>query len=234
MFFPVLVLTAIMAVFPLSAASEKGTFVLSGRVADIDGKPVAGAEVFVYDSSAIRRPADFISARTEGDGIFRLVLPRRTYWVVARVRSGEKFGPLLPGDRHSGEPLIVEPDDTGELQQDFTVVDIRESVRQKQKIRADFLSVTGRLVGRDNKPVQNAYVFAVMDRSVHGVPEYISAWTGENGDYTLYLPPGRYFVGASGIFPPVPGTVASRELILGSDTKTLVLDILFVPEQLQR
>lgn len=201
---------------------------------DIDGKPVAGAELFVYDSSAIRRPADFISARTAGDGVFRLVLPHRKYWAVARVRRGDKFGPLLPGDRHSGEPLILEPDGANEVQQDFTVVDIREAVRQKQKIRADFLPVTGRLVDQNNKPVQNAYVFAIMDRSVRGVPEYISAWTGESGDYTLYLPPGRYFVGGSGVFPPVPGTVVNRELLLDPDNKTPVQDILFAPEPLQR
>src|SRR6185369_16598369 len=160
-----------------------------------------------------------ISARTGEDGRYRLTLPRRKYWAMARVRSGEKFGPLLPGDRHSGEPLILEPDETGDLQQDFTVVDIREAVRQKQKIRADILPVTGRIMDQNGKPVRDAYVFAIAERTVRGVPEYVSAWTGESGEYSLYLPPGRYFLGASWIFPPRPGAEGSRDLLLETGNK---------------
>lgn len=204
---------------------------MSGRITDIDGKPVPAAEVFVYDSATIRRPADFISARTGADGRFRLVLPYQKYWVVARVRSGESFGPLLPGDRHSGEPLILEPDVVGEMQQDFTVVDIREAVRQKQKIRGDIMPLTGRLLDRDNKPVKDAYAFALLERVVRGVPEYISAWSGEGGAYTLYIPPGRYFAGCSAVFPPAPGTPAGLELLLEPDKKMLPLDIICAAEQ---
>ena len=234
MILSLLFLVAIMSAFHLPAAPAQESYVLTGLITDIDGKPVAGAEVFVYDSAAIRRPADFISARSGVDGRFRMVLPRQKNWAVARVRSGEKFGPLLPGDRHSGEPQILEPDETGELQQDFTVVDIREAVRQKQKIRADFVPVTGQVVDQNSKPVQNVYVFASKDRVVRGVPEYISAWTGTAGDYVLYLPPGRYFVGTSGVFPPLPGTVVNRELILDPEKKLNVQNILFAPEQVLR
>ncbi len=201
------------------------TFVLSGHIRDIDGKPVPGAELFVYDSAAIRRPADFISARTGQDGRFSLTLPRQKVWSVARVRSGEKFGPLLPGDRHSGEALILEPDDRSLLQQDFTVVNIMEAMRQKQKNRTDHQNVTGKVLDRYGKVVQNAYVFAHPERALKAVPEYVSAWTDESGVYTLHLPSGRYYLGASMIFPPPQGSSADAELVVGTVNNEVAIDI---------
>lgn len=228
---PLLLLLWFFLPKPVSALE---TFTLTGQILDIDAKPVTGAELFVYDSAVIRRPADFISARSGKDGRFSLVLPRQKYWAVARVRSSDKFGPLLPGDRHSGEPLILEPDETAELIQDFTVVDIREAVRQKQKIRSDFLSVTGHVVDQYGKPVRDAYAFALSEQAVRGVPDYVSAWTVENGEYTIYLPPGRYFLGVSKKFPPVPGTAAKQELLLTSGKSNKVQDLLIAQEQPSR
>ena len=227
-----LLLFALLSIFSPTTGTSLETFVLTGQILDIDAKPVTGAELFVYDSAIIRRPADFISARTGQDGRFSLVLPRQKFWAVARVRSSDKFGPLLPGDRHSGEALLLDPDDNAKLQQDFTVVNILEAVLQKQKIRADHQRVAGRILDQQGKPARNAYVFAQTDRTVLGVPEYISAWSDENGTYTLHLPPGRYFLGATVIFPPVPGTSAKLELLLESVKKTLVQDIIIDQDQL--
>ncbi len=227
-----LLLLVLLSIFIPTTGSSSETFVLTGQIMDIDGKPVTGAELFVYDSAIIRRPADFISARTGQDGRYSLILPRQKFWAVARVRSGDKFGPLLPGDRHSGEALLLEPDDNAKLQQDFTVVNILEAVRQKQKVRTDHQNVTGKILDQHGKPVVNAYVFAQTDRIVRGVPEYISAWSDESGIYSLYLPSGSYFLGASVIFPPVPGSAAKLELLLESVKKAFVQDIIIDQKQL--
>lgn len=220
-----LLVLALLNIFPPAAGAALETFVLTGRILDVDGKPVAGAEIFAYDSDSIRRPADFISARTGQGGRFSLTLPRQKFWALARVRSGDKFGPLLPGDRHSGEALLLEPIDTGELRQDFTVVNILEAVRQKQVIRTDYHSVTGRILDRHGKPAYNHYVFAQTERTVRGIPEYISAWSDESGTYTLHLPPGRYYLGASAIFPPPPGSGAGRELVVETGKNAVAIDI---------
>lgn len=227
-----LLLPAVMCICSPAWGAAQENMLLTGRVLDVNARPVSGAEIFVYDSLTIRRPADFISARTAEDGRFRMTLPRRIFWAVARVRSGDKFGPLLPGDRHSGEPLPLEPGDTEELRQDFTVVDIREAVRLKQKVRMDFLAVSGRIIDQSGKPVREAYVFASSGRTLREIPEYISAWSGENGDYTLYLPPGRYFFGASKVFPPLPETAVNRELELKPGNHTNSQDILISPAKL--
>jgi hypothetical protein len=224
----VLLLLCMFLPEPVSALEN---MVFTGRVLDIDGRPVSGAEIFVYDSFTTRRPADFISARTGKDGSFRMTLPHQKFWAVARVRSNDKFGPLLPGDRHSGEPLPLEPGDTGELRQDFTVVDIREAVRLKQNIRKDFIAVSGRIIDQSGKPVREAYVFAISGRTLREIPEYVSAWSGESGDYTLYLPPGRFFFGATMVFPPLPETAANRELVLKPGNNTITQDIMIYPDK---
>lgn len=223
-FFQLLVLL-ICCLFLPGQVSSIETFVLSGRIMDIDDRPVAGAELFVYDSATIRRPADFISARTGQDGRFSLTLPRQKFWAVARVRSSDKFGPLLPGDRHSGEALIIEPESSGDLVQDFTVVNILEAVRQKQKIRPDHQNITGRIIDQQGKPAGHAYVFAHPERIVRAVPEYISAWSDESGAYNLYLPPGKYYLGASAIFPPSQQAVAGVELQVEAGKNAVAIDI---------
>lgn len=219
------IMIVMMTVLLPATAMSGASFILNGQVTDIGGKPVAGAEIFAYDSSVIRRPADFISARTAADGRYSLTLPLQKFWVVARVRSGEKFGPLLPGDRHSGEPLVVEPDDAKVVQQDFTVVDIREAVRQKQKVRADFRLMTGRILDQDGRPVSGVYAFAGTAQKVKCIPEYISAWTGANGEYALYLPPGHYFLGVGKEFPLSTGTGSELELTLEQNKQPLARDI---------
>lgn len=221
----ILFVLAMLGILSPTAGTALETFVLSGRILDIDANPVTGAELFVYDSATIRRPADFITARTGQDGRFSLTLPRQKFWAVARVRSGDKFGPLLPMDRHSGEALLLEPDDTGKLQQDFTVVNIREAARQKQKIRTDYQNVIGRILDQQGKPARNAYVFAHPEQTVRGVPEYISAWSDESGTYNLYLPPGRFYLGASTTFPPTPGSRTTRELVVGTGKNAVAIDI---------
>jgi hypothetical protein len=89
---------------PVTAGASTD-FVLKGRILDAAGRSVEGGEVFVYDSVQTRRPADFISPKSDGEGLYRLVLPAGRYWVVARVRNSTKYGPLAFGGRHSGEAV---------------------------------------------------------------------------------------------------------------------------------
>jgi hypothetical protein len=90
--------------FSASTSRAEERALLKGTVFDIKAVPVEGAEIFIYDSTDVRRPADFISAGTGKDGSFQMDLPAGIYWAVARIRSGDQFGPLMPGDKHSGDP----------------------------------------------------------------------------------------------------------------------------------
>jgi hypothetical protein len=208
-----------------SSAVAGESSVMRGKVTDLTGLSVAGAEVFVYDSTNTRRPADFISPKTGPDGRYTLELPPGKYWAVARVRQGEKFGPLQPGTRHSGEPTAIEPAVAGMIEQDFSVADIREAARSRLKPREDFVKVSGRVVDSSGAPVAMAYVMAYRGKQLRQLPDYVSAWSDESGRYSLYLPPGTYFLGTATEFPP-GGTVPSgRELVVAPGKIDIAIDV---------
>lgn len=201
--------------FSSSAAVERAVF--KGNVSGIDGSPVEGAQIFMYDTPETRRPADYISSRTESDGRFRITVAAGIYWVVARIRSGQEYGPLSIGDKHSGEPLQVEIKGDRETEQDFTVMDIREAARLKQKTGEDFLKLSGKALDRMGRPVKDVYIFANRERELREFPDYISPWTDEEGRYALHLPPGNYHIGYSRQFPPGPKYRITMELNMASD-----------------
>ena len=207
------------------ALSLAGDFRFTGTVTDSAGRAVKDAEIFIYDSATIRRPADFITPRTGSDGIFSICLPSGEYWVVARVRKGDKFGPLLPGDRHSGEPAEIDPADDPKVTLDFTVADIREAAQTRPKTREDFFRLSGRVLDQDGKPVGNAYVFARNEAAAEKVPSYISSWTDERGEYVLFLPQGKHLVRGALQFPPEPKVEGSEAVPVDVAKKETALDV---------
>jgi len=204
----VIILLAVLAAGEVSALEKA---VLTGQVFDIEGSTIKGAEIFVYSTFDTRRPADFISARTDDEGRFHINLPLKTYWVVARFRQGEKYGPLMPGDRHSGEPVEIELDHAGEFIQNFSVMDIIDAARLMTKIREDYIKISGRVVDRKGMPVQDVYVFANRKMGLKEIPDYISGWTDSEGAYTIYVPTGNYYLGDASEFP----VAAENRVLIG-------------------
>lgn len=177
--------------------------ILEGRILDIFEEPVRNAEVYVFDSPDVKRPTDFISNRTTEDGRYSVKIPSGNYWAVAIFReSGARFGPLGSNDKHSGDPVALEIADGGSRSMDFTVMNLREAAMQHKKRSEELIKVTGRIVNKSGDSVQMAYAIAHGQQQFGSLPDYISAWTDEQGGYTLYLPPGKYFLGALVGYPP--------------------------------
>lgn len=200
-------------------------FTLRGKIIDAAGQTVQGAEVFIYDTANTRRPADFITAKTDRDGRYSIQLPEGKYWAVARVRQVEKYGPLSPGAKHSGEPLAIEGTPDGIAEQDFVVADIREVARGQRKSNDEFIRVTGRVVDLDGKPVKSAYVIAGKTPTPGFLPDYLSAWTDESGSYSLYLPAGSYYLGATKDFPPDPSLKLAPQLAVEPSKIDIAIDM---------
>ena len=211
------------AASPCSA--ESNDVELHGRVIDIMTQPVAGAEVYLYDSKQVKRPADFISPKTETDGSYKLTVPAGVYWAVAILRqSGPSFGPLQIGDKHSGEPLVLNLENKKMKEVDFTVMDLRDAVRHSRKRSEELFEIRGRILDRHEKPVAMAYVLA-DNRSTPAseIPRFLSAWTGIDGQYTLYLPAGAFYLGTSTIMPPSPEEKLSHFIEVAGDMQGLDL-----------
>lgn len=222
----IVVLALVLVFYPAAfgftqyAGTENG--VLSGKVTDVSGKPVADAEVYVYNTSNTRRPADFISAPTGSSGLYQVAVPPGTYWVVARLRKGEeKFGPLLPGDKHSGAPLEIEIRAGDNWEEDFIVSDLEETSKLAVKFDTSFVKIKGQLLTENGEPIADAYAFANRTEAPKRIPDYVSAWTGSDGWYTLFLPPGTYYFGLATEFPPGKETVPFQEVEIDKSDKNI-------------
>lgn len=194
-----------------------GTATLKGQITDVEGRPVAGARVFAYDDSEVRRAANFMSVPADGQGRFRMVLMPGKYWLVARLKKGEEYGPLMPGDKHSGEPVVLDLAPGMEADQNFTVADLRDARKQHTKDRSRPAKISGKILNENGAPLTKSYAIAHRSRTVDGVPDYVSAWVDDKGRYTLYLPPGKYFIGSSLKFPPGAEYLIYGEITVDAD-----------------
>ncbi|GAB4343623.1 MAG: carboxypeptidase-like regulatory domain-containing protein [Desulfobulbaceae bacterium] len=201
--------------------------VLTGTILDVSGNPVAGVEVFLYKVPNIRRPADFISPPTGSDGVYRVQVPAGRYWCVARLRHGEqRFGPLLPGDKHSGDPVDIEFGEGEIVEENFVVADLEETSRLADKRDSSFFRVEGILRNSRGEPLSDAYAFANRSEGMKKYPDYISAWTDASGRYTLFLPEGTYYFGLAREFPLRVTDISLTKVTIDSNVKNnnIVLD----------
>jgi hypothetical protein len=197
------------------------TSLLKGNVTDLEGRPVEDAVIFIYQSANTRRQPDFVSPKSDKEGRFSIALPPGRYWAVARVKKDEEMGPVPSGGKHSGEPAEIDVTGTGDFEKDFVVADIREIARAGRKTGAEVVKITGRILDSDSRPVKMAYAIANRSDTLSEVPDYCSGWTDEAGYYALYLPRGKYRMGAAASFPPGKGDLNFKEMIIEGDKKEL-------------
>lgn len=219
--------TLIFCLTLLSAAFGYGaeeTFTLQGVVSTLAGEPVQDAEVYLYSSGNTRRPADFISSKSGRDGVYRLVLPKAAYWGVARIKKGERFGPLQPGDKHSGEPVKIEADAEKSVTLDFTVADMQELAQRREKGREELVEISG-TVTSNGTGVAGAYVYARSGIISATLPDYFSGWTDSSGKYRLKLPAGSYFLGCDKSFPPAETSSNLHEIALTAGKLPVAIDL---------
>jgi hypothetical protein len=196
--------------------------VIKSRIVDVAGNPVEGVKVFFYEGANVRKPADFISGSSDRNGQVLTTVPANKYQAVARLKKDALYGPLMPGDKHSGEPVEVDCSDNQDTEMTFTVADFREVVQKKRTGTGEVVRLWGRIVDRDGKPVPGAYVFAHSSREMASLPEYLSAWSDADGNYSLYLPiGGKLYAGAARQFP-LTGKPASLQTI---EPGKMILDI---------
>ena len=177
---------------------------IRSTVLDIDGKPVPGAYIFFYDSPDTKRAVDLVSPVTDEKGFCEKPVPPGTYWVLARLKREGDFdmGPLMIEDKVSADPLEITVAVGDKLDLTFTVMDLLDTIRNSTKQRNDLNRVSGRIVNKDGDPVKKVFVFANRHNKPVLMPRYFSAWTGEDGRYSIYMPEGNYYLGISSQFEP--------------------------------
>lgn len=160
---------------------------VSGAVFDEDGKPLAGAVVYFYNS-----PADGFKgipgffARAGEDGTFRARLRKGTFFAVARKReTGDLFGPTQIGDRFAyyvrNPVTLAEGGPTRGIRLDAVR---RLSMLEKFEgfPAADpGVAVRVRVVDGSGKPVAGVRALAYKGSGMTGHPAFVSGKTGADG-----------------------------------------------------
>ena len=208
---------AVLSLFCAFDATALEEITLKGRVTDIAERPAEGAVVYVYVTPDAKRVADFISAPTGIDGQYHAVAPPGKYWAVARIKKSKSYGPLMPGDKHSGEPVMVELGPDSETEMDFTVMDLKEAAQTMAKEREELFRISGKIIDQSGAPVVPSYAIANKIERTGGIPDYLAAWVDKEGHYTLYLPPGKYYMGSAKDFPPDRYYYANGEITIEAD-----------------
>ena len=190
--------------FDINPAFAEVKPLIKSTVVDIDGKPVKGAYIFFYDSPDTKRAVDLVSPVTDRNGFCQKEVPPGTYWILARLKRKGDFdmGPLMIEDKVSADPLEITVA-TGEKHElTFTVLDLLDTIRTKTKKRNDLNKVSGLIINEDGEPVKKVFVFANRHDKPVLMPRYFSAWTGEDGRFSIYMPEGKYYLGVSADFAP--------------------------------
>lgn len=181
------------------------------------GEPLADGFVYVYmeDTGDLIGPSYAKVVQADESGAFRLELPAGRYWLAARKRTdGARSGSLSAGDyngRYQGNPLVLASGDQRQLG-DLSLSRV-DGDRNRQRVEAGTFSPTdtscrGRVLDEEGRPLKGVYVYAYADSRMIGKPAHISAPTGIDGRFELFLAGGgRYYIGARSAFggPLEPG-----------------------------
>jgi hypothetical protein len=189
---------------------------LTGQVTH-RGSPVGRAYVYVYTNheSGLMGPSYGEAVQTDENGRFQIALPAGSYYVVARKRAaGGRSGELQVGDLNSPYPDNPVQVPRGQMValESFPLAQIDESLLAQRDAEGRFAPsdtvIQGLVADSDGRAVDGVYVFAYLDSRMVGKPVHISAPTGPDGRFRLYVAAGGiYYIGARSAYggPLEPG-----------------------------
>lgn len=207
--------TLFFALLLISGCASTGAG--SARMDGLKGivaQPVKGAYLFVYEKGADPHGPPFTMSEATGpDGSFDLELPDGEYTIVARKHaSGLAGSPLSEGDQKSETMDIKVVGGKIEYQMIF----LRAKDDKEQYFGAGDKSktaISGMVHDSEGKPMKGFRVHVYTYAQMSERPKYVSAATGPDGKYIVYLPKGgTYYIAARDHFggPPKIGDFYGR------------------------
>ena len=218
---------------PKANRAVSGESGVSGRVIlKGTGQPLQGVHVYAYTdySKNLIGVAHHVSKGSADNGSYLLNLPPGEYYLVARKRaSGSNFGPIVTGDLydHRFEQQAVKVEEDEILEMDFELKKLSEPMffqaftEGQRKTRT---GIRGKIFDQEGEPVQGTFATAYRDSEMRRLPDFASTLTGDDGNFTLYLPAGgKWYVGARSYAraAPEPGEPVGR--YDGSDDHSLLV-----------
>lgn len=175
-----------------------------------DGRPLAGAIVYVYTDlgSRLKGMGYAMAGPTDADGIFEAALPAGTYYLLARQRQGNSSaGPLRAGDfigYYAGNPLTVRDGEVVRLA--IPMLEVPEKIEQMAESLFGTTAVHGRIFDRTGQPVSGVRAVLYSDPRMLDRPQHVSQPTGTDGAFVLSFPfGGTYYLAARDTLGGAPG-----------------------------
>lgn len=182
-----------------------------------NGQPLADAFVYLYSKQTddLIGPSYIKQVQADKAGNFRIDLPAGQYWLAARLRAdGSRSGAPQVGDwtgSYPGNPIALAAGEQLQLTE-FPLTRVSAEKHQQRmadgKFAASDTLLRGRAVDQQGQPLSGIYIYAYRDSRMIGKPSHISAPTGSDGQFQLFLAGGgSYYIGARSTFggPLEPG-----------------------------
>ena len=211
------VATTFAAVLFLAGCATSGgaaTAKITSGVQGVVVSPLEGAYIFIYEKGATPHGPPYAMSKATGpDGSFEMELPDGEYTLVARKhKSGLAGSPLSEGDEKS-DPVAVTVKGGKLLSRTLVVQGKSDDVKYYDSSPVSDTAVSGQVLDSDGAPMRNFRVHVYTYAQMSERPKYVSAATGPDGKYIVYLPKGgTYYIAARDHFggPPKIGDFYGR------------------------
>lgn len=184
---------------PAPEREARATTGMIGKVA-VDGKPLAGAVVYLYPDLTSRfKGMGLGMAETDEEGIFEAEAPPGTYYLLVRWRRSHEFtGPLRAGDYigyYAGNPLKITEGKLSRIA--VPMLEVPEKVERFAETLFGTTSVRGRVLDPQGKPLAGVRAIIYDEPTMLNRPLYVSQPTETDGAFVLSLPRGgTYYLAA--------------------------------------
>ncbi len=193
--------------------SPDGGTMISGQVY----APLEKAYVYIYrEGDDLHGPAFATSQATDAQGKFSINLPPGKYYLVARRRgNGSPWGPLKNGD-YKSEIIGSFAVKAGENWQTNLVCKAKTDDNELFNLpgtEKTETTLSGTILNSEGQPVKGVRVHVYKYIQMSERPKFVSAATGPDGRFVVYLPKGgTYYICARDSFggPPKLGDLYGR------------------------
>ena len=192
---------------------------LTGQVVNDAGEPLKGGIVSFFDTQKgipplfgnMHRIPDMVGRMTP-DGKFSIKLLPGSYYMGALIITDPKRG---PGPPQEGDTFYFARDDKGDLleislglKEEKDIGTVNAAMPDSFPIVKNLVTIEGKLTKDDGTPFAGGVVLVKTDMN-KSRPDFVSGRTGEDGMFTMQLPPDTpyYLLGRErSVGRPVPGS----------------------------
>ena len=176
--------------------------------------PVEGAYVFIYEKGADPHGPPYAMTQATGpEGSFEMGLPDGEYVLVARKHKNGRPGSPLSKDDQKSEPVSISVKGGKIERLALVLLSKTDDVKHFDAAGESATAISGRIFDSEGNPMRGFRVHVYTYAQMSERPKYVSAASGADGKFIVFLPKGgTYYLAARDNFgaPPKIGDFYGR------------------------